>query len=88
MPFAGPRGILQSMSTPPNWRDRVPAPKEANFGFVVVLAGLALAVIFIVAVAFVGLDGRNVLPRTRTPDFEPTSQLVLPVANQLNKTAS
>lgn len=88
MPFFRPTRIIQSMSTPPNWRDRVPPTKEANFGFVVVLAGLALAVIFIVAVAFVGLDGRNALPRTRPPDFEPTSQLVLPVANQLNKTAS
>lgn len=76
-------GIVHCMSAPPNLRDhRVPPPREANFGFVVVLAGLALIVIFIVAVTFVAPHGRNSLHRTRSPNFEPTSQLVLPAANQ------
>lgn len=82
IPFVAPHGIVQSMSTPPNLRDRVPPPKEANFGVVVLLAGLALVVIFIVAVAFVGADGRHILPRTRPSNFEPTSQLIMPASNQ------
>ena len=53
-------------------------PKGPNFGVVVVLAGLALILIFILAYFFIKGHGSETLPRAHQRKAEPTSRLVLP----------
>ncbi len=52
-------------------------PNQPNFLLVVILSGVALVVIFILAIVFVHFDGKHLTFRHHHAN--PTSQLVLPM---------
>lgn len=53
-----------------------------SFFAVVMLSGIALVCLLVVAVVIVGFSSTKILPNTYTPDYTPTSMLVMPAAQQ------
>jgi len=58
-------------------------PHQPNFLLVVILSGVALIVIFILAILFIGFDGKHLTFRHHRA--HPTSQLVLPTSIHSHK---
>jgi hypothetical protein len=75
----GVRSILIDMPEQPAGGNLHLHPKGPNFGLLMVLAGVALIVIFIIAYFFVMGHGSGMLPRSQPRKAEPTSQLVRPM---------
>lgn len=65
------------MAEPPSPGNIRLYPKGPSFGLLVVLAGLALIVIFIIAYFVIGGSGKSILPSAR-PRGNPTALLVQP----------